>query len=289
VLLRAVRPSRARQVTRALRSRPLRVLAHPVTALTLSTGTLAMLYVTPLYNATMEHAVLHEALHLHILASGCLFAWAIAGPDPAPGRTSVPARLVVLGVAIAAHATISQLMYGGFLIDVHAPIAQDRGGDELMYYGGDIAEILLAAARSPHGAPIAGQSGWHPPHLPLVLKAILAVVLGMIQPPRRTEKKAHRFSAGRMGAVWGGSMLTPRGESAPGADQPRRPVNQPRQQLGVAFFDRSPRWGAPTQRGYAPVGPCHIPAQIRPTSSRFTSGRTACGTRPTSFHCRLQG
>lgn len=146
VLLRAVPPSRARQATRALRSRSLRVLVHPVTALTLSTGTLAAVYFTPLYNATMEHAVLHEALHVHFLVSGCLFAWVIAGPDPAPGRPGVPARLVVLGVAVAAHATISQLMYGGFLIDVHAPIAQVRGGAELMYYGGDIAELLLAAA-----------------------------------------------------------------------------------------------------------------------------------------------
>ncbi len=49
-------------------------------------------------------------------------------------------------MAVAAHATISQLMYGGFLIGVHAPIAQVRGGAELMYYGGDIAELLLAAA-----------------------------------------------------------------------------------------------------------------------------------------------
>lgn len=53
---------------------------------------------------------------------------------------------MTLGVAIATHATISQLMYAGFLIDVHAPISQVRGGAEIMYYGGDIAELLLAAA-----------------------------------------------------------------------------------------------------------------------------------------------
>lgn len=51
-----------------------------------------------------------------------------------------------LGVAIAAHAVISQLMYGGFWVDVHAPIHQVRTGAEIMYYGGDIAELLLAAA-----------------------------------------------------------------------------------------------------------------------------------------------
>lgn len=37
-------------------------------------------------------------------------------------------------------------MYGGFWIDIHAPIYQVQGGAEIMYYGGDIAELLLAAA-----------------------------------------------------------------------------------------------------------------------------------------------
>jgi putative membrane protein len=146
VLLRALPAANARRVTSVLRSVPVRILTHPATALTLSTGTLAPVYFTPLFNATMNHQPLHVALHLHFLVSGCLFAWVIAGPDPAPARPGVLPRLVVLGIAIAAHATISQLMYGGFLIDVHAPISQVRGGAELMYYGGDIAELLLAAA-----------------------------------------------------------------------------------------------------------------------------------------------
>lgn len=55
-------------------------------------------------------------------------------------------RLVVLGVAIAAHAVISQLMYGGFGINIHAPVDQVQGGAQIMYYGGDIAELLLAVA-----------------------------------------------------------------------------------------------------------------------------------------------
>ena len=37
-------------------------------------------------------------------------------------------------------------MYGGFWIDIHAPITQVQGGAGIMYYGGDIAELLLAAA-----------------------------------------------------------------------------------------------------------------------------------------------
>ncbi|GAA2313969.1 cytochrome c oxidase assembly protein [Streptomyces kunmingensis] len=146
LLLRTLPTARARALTGLLHSRPARLLGHPVTALVLSTGTLAVLYFTPLYNATLDRPVLHWLMHAHFLLSGCLFAWVVAGPDPAPARPGVPARLVVLGIAVAAHAALSQLIYGGFLLNVHAPADQVRGGAEIMYYGGDIAELLLAAA-----------------------------------------------------------------------------------------------------------------------------------------------
>ncbi|MBB3081772.1 putative membrane protein [Streptomyces violarus] len=146
LLLRTLPAARGRQLTAVLHSPPARVIAHPTLALALSTGSLAVLYFTPLYNATTDSPTAHWMLHAHFLLSGCLFAYVIAGPDPAPARPGVRARLVYLGIAIAAHAVISQLMYGGFWVDIHAPIHQVQGGAEIMYYGGDIAELLLAAA-----------------------------------------------------------------------------------------------------------------------------------------------
>jgi len=146
LLLRSLPTTRARQLTTSLRSPPARVFAHPLVASALSTGSLAVLYFTPLYGATTDSPAAHWLLHAHFLLSGCLFAHVIAGPDPAPHRPSVRARLICLGVAITGHAVISQLMYGGFWVDIHAPIHQVQAGAEIMYYGGDIAELLLAAA-----------------------------------------------------------------------------------------------------------------------------------------------
>ena len=146
VLLRALPTLRGRQLTAILHSRPAHLLAHPATALMLSTGSLAVLYFTPLYTAMTSQPTGHWLLHAHFLFAGYLFAYAIAGPDPAPARPGVRTRLVYLGCAIALHAVISQLMYGGFWINIHAPIVEVRGGAEIMYYGGDIAELLLAAA-----------------------------------------------------------------------------------------------------------------------------------------------
>ena len=85
-------------------------------------------------------------MHLHFLAAGCLFTWVIAGPDPAPRRPSVAARLVVLGVTIAVHASLAQLLYAGLYVQVPASADELRGAAALMYYGGDVAELLLAFA-----------------------------------------------------------------------------------------------------------------------------------------------
>jgi putative membrane protein len=83
---------------------------------------------------------------IHFVLSGGLFAWVVAGPDPAPHRPSVPMRLVVLGVAIAAHATLSQLLYAGVWVQIPSGVADRQAGATIMYYGGDVAELLLAFA-----------------------------------------------------------------------------------------------------------------------------------------------
>ncbi|MFV0132119.1 cytochrome c oxidase assembly protein [Streptomyces sp. HMX87] len=146
LLLRVLPAARARVLTGALHSRPARVLCHPAVALLLSNGSLAVLYFTPLYGTLTARPAGHWVLHVHFLLAGCLFAHVIAGPDPSPARPGVRTRLVVLGCAIAVHAVVSQLMYGGFRVDIPAPVTEVQGGAEIMYYGGDIAELLLAGA-----------------------------------------------------------------------------------------------------------------------------------------------
>ncbi|MEU8202472.1 cytochrome c oxidase assembly protein [Streptosporangium sp. NPDC049046] len=146
LLLRSLSPVHGRRVGAVLRSRAVHLLTDPWIALLLSVGAMVALYCTPLYRITSTGGLPHHLTHLHFLLSGCLFAWVIAGPDPAPRRPSVPLRLVVLGVAIAVHTALSQLMYAGLLVDVPVPAEQLRGAAEIMYYGGDIAELLLAFA-----------------------------------------------------------------------------------------------------------------------------------------------
>ncbi|WP_309238788.1 cytochrome c oxidase assembly protein [Actinoplanes aureus] len=132
LLLRTLPVPTARRLTRLLRSGPARFMAHPVTALVLVIGGL------PLLALPAAHA--HPLVLAHFLLAGCLFAWVIAGADPAPHRPTVPVRLVILGVAIAAHAIFAQILYAT------APGDDQRTAATLMYYGGDLAELLLAFA-----------------------------------------------------------------------------------------------------------------------------------------------
>jgi putative membrane protein len=146
LLLRTMAVANARLLTRALRSRPARAITHPVTVLALSIGGLVLLYLTPLYQRTLTAPALHTVVMIHFLLSGCLFAWLVAGPDPAPHRPSVPVRLVVLGVAIAVHSALSQLLFAGAYVHVPGPAADRQAGATLMYYVGDVAELVLAFA-----------------------------------------------------------------------------------------------------------------------------------------------
>ena len=146
LLLRSVPRRTARLIVRLLHSTYIRIVSRPEVALLLNVGGMAALYFTPLYETAAESAFLHALVHVHFLLAGYLFAWVIAGPDPAPRRPSVPYRIGVLGVAIAVHATLAQLMYAGVLVAVDVPAAELRGAAEIMYYGGDVAELLLAFA-----------------------------------------------------------------------------------------------------------------------------------------------
>ncbi|MGV6477197.1 cytochrome c oxidase assembly protein [Azotobacter vinelandii] len=147
LLLRTL-PIRATRILLAfLDSRPLRTLIHPLTALVLDIGGMYLLYLTPLFVLSAHDPLVHFLVHLHFLLSGYLFTWAIAGPDPTPHRPGPWLRLGVLFLGTALHATLGKLMYAyGFPRGTAHPPSEIRAAAQLMYYGGDVAELLLAIA-----------------------------------------------------------------------------------------------------------------------------------------------
>ncbi|MFG2047446.1 cytochrome c oxidase assembly protein [Micromonospora sp. NPDC048935] len=150
LLLRVAPAPVRRTVGRLLRARSLHLITHPVTAALLSTGGLALVLLTPLYAAAERQPGLHHAVHLHYLAAGYLFTWSLAGPDPAPRRPGLAVRVGALLGAAAGHAVLAKHLYAraGILppgLDNPDPETL-RSAAQLMYYGGDLVELLLATA-----------------------------------------------------------------------------------------------------------------------------------------------
>jgi putative membrane protein len=133
-----------RALVRVLHTRSCRVVAGPAGVLALTAGGAYLLHLTPLYRASLEHPTLHHLVHLHLLVSGFLFGWLVAGPDPGPWRSSARVRLAVLAVAVAAHAALAHQIHAGGIVDLPIPPEQHRAGAALMRYGGFFAQLLAA-------------------------------------------------------------------------------------------------------------------------------------------------
>lgn len=147
LLLRSLPVRAARFCSRCIRC-PIAVwLSHPITTLFLNIGVMYALYITPLYQMSLNNTGLHVFIHIHFLLAGYLYCWSIAGRDSSPHRASFTMRVSALVVGIAAHGYLAKMMYINLWPDVPwYPAEAIQAAAKLMYYGGDLAELLLGVA-----------------------------------------------------------------------------------------------------------------------------------------------
>jgi putative membrane protein len=139
--LRALPPGRVRRGLVA-QSRLAAFPLFPPVAAALDVGGMWILYRTRLFAATHDHPWLHGLVHLHVLMAGVVFSASICRLDPMRHRSSFTTRGATLVIAGTAHGVLAKSLWvtppPGFAApDLHT-------GAELMYYGGDVAEIALA-------------------------------------------------------------------------------------------------------------------------------------------------
>ncbi len=92
--LRVASPGvRTRWLLPILRSRLVKVLAHPLVAWLLFTFVMWGSHVSPLFDAALEDPLLHDLEHALYLATALLFWWPVVGRDPGPWRLPYAARL----------------------------------------------------------------------------------------------------------------------------------------------------------------------------------------------------
>jgi putative copper resistance protein D len=95
-----------------LHSRVAKVLSVPPLTLALYVVSPWALYFSGWYPASLDHAWLHELMHLHLVVVGSLFFWPIVGIDPVPGRVGYPARMLLVVLTLPFHAFLGVTIMG---------------------------------------------------------------------------------------------------------------------------------------------------------------------------------
>lgn len=137
-----------------LHSRPVRVLTFPLVAFGLFVANPFVLYFTGLYRQTLEHAWLHEFVHVHFIVTGCLFFWPLLGLDPLPNRWPYPGRALLMVLSVPFHTvlglTIMQsktLLAGDYYPNLHLSWANPwddqvtAGG--ILWAGGEVVSVTM--------------------------------------------------------------------------------------------------------------------------------------------------
>ncbi|WP_083587150.1 cytochrome c oxidase assembly protein [Agrococcus sp. Marseille-P2731] len=139
--LRALDVLSARQLSRLLRTRPVRVVAHPLTAALLNAGGLWLIYLTPLFALMQSSQLMHVAVHAHLLLAGYLFTAAVIGVDPNPHRLARPWVAGIVVLTMASHSILAKHLYANPPAAV--PVLEAHDGAQLMYYAGAWLEAAI--------------------------------------------------------------------------------------------------------------------------------------------------
>jgi len=150
------RPGR-RALLGVLRSRPSRLVTHPLTAYGIFVVSPFVLYYSPLYEATLRNDLLHDLGHLHFILSGFLLFAVLLALDPLPHRMPYVLRVMMIIGLGPMHVLLGiPVMMGQniFAEGYYTELARDWGptllsdqqvGGGLLWVFGDVVTIAFLA------------------------------------------------------------------------------------------------------------------------------------------------
>jgi putative copper resistance protein D len=150
-------PGRPRKALLSLlHSRVAKVLAYPLVSFGIFVINPFVLYFSSLYELTLHNGFVHELMHAHFLATGCLFFWPLVGRDPLPGRWPYPARALLMVLSVPFHTvlglTIMQsatLLGGDWYPSLNLPwvdpVADQVTAGGVLWAGGEIVSVAMLA------------------------------------------------------------------------------------------------------------------------------------------------
>lgn len=165
-------------LVKALASKVVVVLSHPIVALAIFDGSLFVLYFTSIFDTLMGSHIGHLVMSLHFLLAGILFFHVIIGIDPRPRQYPHIFRIVILFAAMSIHAFFSiSLLSSATLI----------GGDYYQSLATPWISDLMADQR------IGASIGWAMGEIPILL-SLVATFVQWIRSDEREARRSDRAS-----------------------------------------------------------------------------------------------
>jgi putative membrane protein len=153
--LQAARSDVRRSVLlRALHSRPVRLLSHPVLAWVLFAAVMYASHFSALYDAALDTPWLHGVEHLLYLTAAALFWWPVVRRDPVPGPFPWPARVLYLILAMPYQSLLGLAIYSSdsplyptyLLHGTRAQVVADQQlAGAIMWVAGDMLMLIAIA------------------------------------------------------------------------------------------------------------------------------------------------
>jgi len=154
--LRTLTGAPRRRLLAVLHSRVARVVSFPLYAYAVFVANPFVLYFTDLYRVSLEQPLVHELVHAHFVATGCLFFWPLLGLDPLPGRWPYPARALLMLLSVPFHTvlglTIMQsttLLGGDWYPSLNLgwidPFTDQKIAGGILWAGGEFVSVTMIA------------------------------------------------------------------------------------------------------------------------------------------------
>jgi putative membrane protein len=145
------------QLLRVLHSRVARFYTFPIVSFGLFVASPFALYFSGIYRAALENVWVHELVHLHFIAVGCLFLWPLLGLDPLPGRMSYPLRALLMFLSTPFHTvlglTVMQSVdllggdwYPSLELSWADPFDDQRLAGGILWAGGEFVAVAMLGA-----------------------------------------------------------------------------------------------------------------------------------------------
>lgn len=154
LLLRVASPDvRDRWILPVLRSRPVKIVSHPLVAWLLFTAVTWGSHLSPLFDAALEDPAIHYLEHALYLSTAMLFWWPVVGRDPSPWRLPYPARVGYVFLQMPLMSLLSvlilfspQVIYPHYMTTgrtwLPTPLEDQQLAGALMWGIGDLAFLV---------------------------------------------------------------------------------------------------------------------------------------------------